>query len=54
MLDSSQCRTLIACDKRDGHRQTFTGAARVTVSLQVLAECGCYMCVKTMKAVTAT
>jgi len=26
-LDSSQCRMLIACDKRDGHRQTFTGAA---------------------------
>jgi len=55
MLDSSQCRTLTACDKRDGQCQTFTGAARVTVGLQVFGRVRMlYMCVKTIKAVTAT
>jgi len=53
MLDSSYCRTLIACDKRDGQRQTFTGAAHV--GLQVFGRVWMlHICVKTIKAVTST
>jgi len=52
MLDSSRCRMLITCNKCDGHRLTFTGGA--CVSLQVFGRVWTlYMCVKTIKAVTA-